>query len=163
MLKAGCKSNFKSDFLKRNRMKLMRLAGQAASLLLASTLSISALAELVVEEGYVRKPIPGRSMSAAFMTVRNTGTEDFVVTSACLEGAESVEIHTHSHDDGVMRMRQLHELTIKAGEAVTLEPGGLHLMIFGIKELPESPELNLCNAEYQCFSTSLSIQSLVNK
>ena len=144
-------------------MKFMRLVGQAASVLLASTLSMSVLAELVVEEGYVRKPIPGRSMSAAFMTIRNTGTEDFILTSACLEGAESVEIHTHSHDDGVMRMRQLHELTIKAGDSVTLEPGGLHLMVFGIKELPESPELNLCNTEYQCFSVNLATKSLVNK
>jgi copper(I)-binding protein len=144
-------------------MKLIRLVGQAASLLLASTLSASVLAELVVEEGYVRKPIPGRSMSAAFMTVRNTGAEDFVLTSATLEGTGSVEIHTHTHDDGVMRMRQLHELTIKAGDAVILEPGGLHLMIFGIKELPESPELNLCNAESQCFSVKLSTQSLVEK
>ena len=144
-------------------MKLIRLVGQAASLLLASTLSTSVLAELVVEEGYVRKPIPGRSMSAAFMTVRNTGAEDFVLTSATLVGTGSVEIHTHTHDDGVMRMRQLHELTIKAGDAVTLEPGGLHLMIFGIKELPESPELNLCNAESQCFSVKLSTQSLVEK
>jgi copper(I)-binding protein len=144
-------------------MNLMRLVSQTASILLASTLSISVLAELVVEEGYVRKPIPGRSMSAAFMTVRNTGAEDFILTSACLEGAESVEIHTHSHDDGVMRMRQLHELTIKAGDSVTLEPGGLHLMVFGISELPESPELNLCNTENQCFSVSLSTRSLVNK
>lgn len=144
-------------------MKLMRLVGQTASLLLASTLSISVLAELVVEEGYVRKPIPGRSMSAAFMTIRNTGAENFILTSAELEGSESVEIHTHTHDNGVMRMRQINELAIKAGEAVTLEPGGLHLMIFGIKEFPESPQLNLCNAEKKCFSTKLSIQSLVKK
>jgi len=141
----------------------MGLIRQAASIVLVSTLSFASVAELVVEEGYARKPIPGRSMSAAFMTIRNTGVEDFVLTSACLEGADSVEIHTHSHVDGVMRMRQLHELTIKAGEAVTLEPGGMHLMLFGIKELPEQPELNLCNAEKQCFSARLSTQSLVSK
>jgi len=141
----------------------MGLIRQAASIVLVSTLSFASVAELVVEKGYARKPIPGRSMSAAFMTIRNTGVEDFVLTSACLEGADSVEIHTHSHVDGVMRMRQLHELTIKAGEAVTLEPGGMHLMLFGIKELPEQPELNLCNAEKQCFSARLSTQSLVSK
>ena len=147
----------------RVNVKLTGLIGQVASIIVASTLSFASVAELVVEEGYVRDPIPGRSMSAAFMTVRNTGVEDFVITSACLEGADSVEIHTHSHVDGVMRMRQLHELTIKAGEAVTLEPGGMHLMIFGIKEFPEKPELNLCNAEKTCFSARLSTKSLINK
>lgn len=144
-------------------MKLMRIAGKMASLLLASTLSVSVLAELVVEEGYVRKPIPGRSMSAAFMTLRNMATEDFVLTTAKLDGAGSVEIHTHTHDEGVMRMRQIHELVVKSGSSVILEPGGLHLMIFDIKELPENPELTLCNAEQQCFTSVLSTQSLVKK
>lgn len=144
-------------------MKLMRITGKVAGLLLASTLSVSVLAELVVEEGYVRKPIPGRSMSAAFMTLRNLASEDFVLTSAKLDGAGSVEIHTHTHDDGVMRMRQIHELVVKSGSSVILEPGGLHLMIFDIKELPENPELTLCNAEQQCFTSVLSTQSLVKK
>lgn len=144
-------------------MRLMRIAGQVAGLLLASILSMSVLAELVVEEGYVREPIPGRSMSAAFMTIRNTGTEDIILASAKLEGAGSVEIHTHTHDDGVMRMRQIHELVVKSESSVTLKPGGLHLMIFDIKELPENPELTLCSVKQQCFTSVLSTQSLVKK
>tara|TARA_B110001454_G_scaffold38068_1_gene37485 strand:+ start:10914 stop:11348 length:435 start_codon:yes stop_codon:yes gene_type:complete len=144
-------------------MKLTGLVSQAASLLLASTVSLSALAELVVEDGYVRKPIPGRSMTAAFMTLRNTGIENFVLTSASLEGADKVEIHTHTHYNGVMRMRQIHELKVEAGKAVILEPGGLHLMIFGITQLPEKPLLELCDAEKQCFTTRISSQSLVKK
>ena len=141
----------------------MSLIGQVASIVVASALSLTSVAELVVEEGYVRTPIPGSSMSVAFMTIRNTSAEDFVLTSACLEGADSVEIHTHSHVDGLMSMRQLHELTINAGESVTLATGGLHLMVFGIKDLPKNPELNLCNAEKTCFSARLSTKSLINK
>jgi copper(I)-binding protein len=125
-------------------------------------LSTSVLAELVVEDGYVRKPIPGRSMSAAFMSIKNIGKEDVVVKTAAIVGAKSVEIHTHSHVDGIMRMRQLHELTIKAGEAVVLEPGGLHLMVFGIQQLPEMPELTLCD-EFKCSQFPLSVRSLVQK
>jgi copper(I)-binding protein len=102
-------------------------------------------------------------MTAAFMTLNNTGAEKFVLTSAYLEGAGSVEIHTHTHDNGVMRMRQIHELTVNAGESVVLEPGGLHLMIFGIKQLPENPELKLCNEHKQCFNTRIKTQSLVKK
>ena len=102
-------------------------------------------------------------MSAAFMTINNTGKEDVVLKTASIEGAKSVEIHTHSHKDGVMRMRQLHELSIKAGEAVVLEPGGLHLMIFGIKVLSENPQLILCDELNQCSQFPLSMRSLVQQ
>lgn len=135
----------------------MRLLATVAAFLL----STSVLAELVVEEGYLRKPIPGRSMSAAFMTINNTGTADVILKTAAIDGAKSVELHTHSHKDGVMRMRQLHELTIKAGAAVVLEPGGLHLMIFGIKKLPEVPQLTLCDELNQCAKFPLEIRNLV--
>jgi copper(I)-binding protein len=115
----------------------------------------------VVEEGYVRKPIPGRTMSAAFMAISNTGKDDVVLKTAAIEGANSVEIHTHTHKDGVMRMRQIHELTINAGKAVVLEPGGLHLMLFGIKTLPENPKLTLCDELDQCTQFTLSTRHLV--
>jgi copper(I)-binding protein len=128
----------------------------------AFLLSTSVLAELVVEDGYIRKPIPGRSMSAAFMSINNTGTEDVVLKTAAIAGAKSVEIHTHSHVDGVMRMRQLYELSIEAGETVVLEPGGLHLMVFGIQQLSEAPELTLCD-ELKCSQFPLSVRSLVQK
>jgi copper(I)-binding protein len=132
------------------------------TMIVAFLLSTSVFAELVVEEGYVRKPIPGRSMSAAFMSIKNTGKADVVLKTAAIEGAKSVEIHTHSHKGGVMRMRQLHELTIEAGKTVVLEPGGLHLMVFGIQQLPEAPELTLCD-ELKCSQFPLSVRSLVQK
>jgi hypothetical protein len=131
------------------------------SAVLVSMISWSVSAELVVGDGYVREPIPGRSMSAAFMSISNSGKDDIVLTSVSLEGAGSVEIHTHSHQDGVMRMRQLHELTIKAGETVVLEPGGMHLMIFAIKQLSEQPKLQLCDQQAQCYSSVLKLKSLV--
>lgn len=131
------------------------------TLILAFLLSSSVLAELVVEEGYVRKPIPGRSMSAAFMTINNVGKDDVLLKTAAIDGAKSVEIHTHTHKDGVMRMRQLHELMIKAGESIVLEPGGLHLMVFGITKLPDNPQVTLCDAANQCAKFPLAVRKLV--
>lgn len=140
---------------------MKQLAKNFITLLILSGLSSASLAQLVVSEGYVRKPIPGRSMSAAFMTISNTSAQDIVLTKARIEGARSVEIHTHSHKDGVMRMRQLHELTISAGESVSLAPGGLHLMVFGISQLPLEPKLELCDQEGHCYSSNLELRSLV--
>jgi copper(I)-binding protein len=137
---------------------------QSASFLIifsAFLLSSSVFAELLVEEGYVRKPIPERSMSAAFMTINNTGAADVVLKTAAIEGTQNVEIHTHTHKEGIMRMRQVHELVIKAGSAVVLAPGGLHLMMFGIEKLPENPQLTLCDELNNCSTVSLSVRDLV--
>ena len=142
-----------------NKFQTVRLITLLSGLLLGACVS----AELVVEDGFVRKPIPGRSMSAAFMTISNTGTEDIVIKTAAIDGANNVEIHTHSHQDGVMRMRQLHALEIKSGQSVSLEPGGLHLMIFGIKTLPENPNLTLCDDAKRCYQFPLTVRNLVKR
>lgn len=136
---------------------------QILALILLLTLAPFSLAELVVSENYIRKPIPGRSMSAAFMAISNISKQDVIVTKASIEGARSVEIHTHSHKDGVMRMRQIHELLIPAGETVELKPGGLHLMVFGIKDLPTAPMLSLCDQQETCYRSPLKVRSLVKK
>lgn len=142
-----------------NKHQTARLITFISGLLIATIAS----AELVVEEGFVRKPIPGRSMSAAFMSIRNTGVEDVVIKTAKIEGAKSVEIHTHSHQNGVMRMRQLHSLEIKSGQVVSLEPGGLHLMVFGIQALPEQPSLTLCDDTKRCYQFTLAVRDLVKR
>jgi copper(I)-binding protein len=36
--------------------------------------------------------------------------------------------------DGMMRMRQLDSIEIKAKQRIVLQPSGLHLMIFGVKK-----------------------------
>ena len=107
----------------------------------SALVSISAIADaVVVNDPYVREPVPGRSMSAAFMTLTNTSNELQRLVSVSAPWASSIEIHTHLHEDGVMKMRQIDSLEVPAGESVTLEPGGLHLMLFGL-ETPLTNEL----------------------
>jgi copper(I)-binding protein len=45
-----------------------------------------------------------------------------------------VEIHEMSMEGDVMRMRQITALPLPAGEAVTLKPGGFHIMLTGLKQ-----------------------------
>lgn len=135
-----------------------------AALLIGLLAQISLVqAELIIEDGYIRAPLPGRYMSAAFMTLKNTGEQDIVLKTASIQGAGLVEYHTHSHKDGVMRMRQIHELTVPAGEKVVLEPGGLHLMVFKIGQLPAQPYLSVCDSNNQCWDQKLEKQDLVKR
>lgn len=132
-----------------------------ASILLLQ--SYASVAEVLVEDGYIRKPLPGRYMSAAFLTLKNNGDQDVVFASASLQGAGLVEFHTHTHVDGVMRMREIPELVVPAKGETILEPGGKHLMVFKIGQLPKNPMLSLCDANDVCVDTKLEARDLVKR
>ena len=85
----------------------------------------------VVEPHMLELP-PVQRNGAMYMTLKNHGERDHVLVAAHTGEARAVELHTHVNDDGVMRMRQLGQVEIPAGQTVRFEPGGLHLMVLGL-------------------------------
>ena len=72
---------------------------------------------------------------AAFMLIQNRGATDDILLGGETEVAQVVEVHEMAEADGVMEMRPLTEgLTIPAGGEKTLEPGGYHIMLIGLRE-----------------------------
>lgn len=75
------------------------------------------------------------SMGAAYFTITNNGDEADRLVSVTTDMAEAVEIHEVTMDNNVMEMSPLHDgLEIPAGEEVSLEPSGYHIMLIGITE-----------------------------
>ena len=64
----------------------------------------------------------------------STGAEDTALVAARSPVSEVVELHTHREENGVMRMRQVEKIELPAGETITLKPGGLHVMLIGLKQ-----------------------------
>jgi copper(I)-binding protein len=87
-----------------------------------------------VTGAYVRAVPPGQANSAAFMGLVNGSGEDRALIGAESTGAEVVELHTHVAEDGMMKMRRLQRIELPAGRTVSLAPGGLHIMLIGLKE-----------------------------
>ncbi|MBY4677678.1 copper chaperone PCu(A)C [Marinobacterium arenosum] len=100
----------------------------------AMLLSASALAEVQVEGAYARAMPPGQANSAAFMVLKNHADTPVALIDGSSNVADKVELHIHSHDNGVMRMRQVEKIEISAHGETVLQPGGLHLMLLGLKE-----------------------------
>ena len=71
---------------------------------------------------------------AGFMTIRNTGTTPDRLVAARSPVARVMELHTHIREGDVMRMRPVPAIELPAGQAVTLAPGGLHLMLIGLTQ-----------------------------
>jgi len=89
-------------------------------------------ADVEVKAPYVRAVPPGQSNSAAFMQLYNQGA-DVALVSARSKVAQNVELHTHTQDEGVMRMRRIDQIELPAQQQVTLKPGGLHIMLIGLQ------------------------------
>jgi copper(I)-binding protein len=87
---------------------------------------------VAIMDNWVRANAPGQKVGAAYMTLLSA--QDSTMIKAEADIAESVEIHSMSMENGVMKMRMLEELPLKAGKAEKLAPGGFHLMLFDLKK-----------------------------
>lgn len=96
---------------------------------LAANLQLQA-AEVQITNSTVRQPLPGRTVSAGYFTIHNSGSEAVSLVAATSPWFGKVELHQHSYIDGMMRMERVERIEIAPRQTVHLQPGGLHLMLF---------------------------------
>lgn len=83
----------------------------------------------------------GMAVTAGFVTITNTGSDDDRLISVSTGFAGKSELHTMAVENGIMKMRPLADgIIIPAGESVTLKPGELHLMFMKLTETPQIGE-----------------------
>ncbi len=85
-----------------------------------------------VTHAYVNSAPPAVKVTAGFFELRNSGSVTITLTAISSPVAEKVELHQSASVDGRMTMRQLISLDIAPSEKVKLEPGGMHLMVWGL-------------------------------
>lgn len=73
------------------------------------------------------------SNSAAYMVIKNSGGEADRMLSAEADVAEAVELHISEMKEEVMTMHQVDGVDIPARGQAELKPGGLHVMLIGLK------------------------------
>lgn len=105
----------------------------AALLALASTIVLAAN-PISIENAWARAVPPNMKNSAAFMLLKNTSDEARAAVSASSNVSDRTELHSHTNDNGVMRMRQVERIDIPAGGSAVLEPGGYHVMLIGLRQ-----------------------------
>lgn len=100
----------------------------------------------IVSEAWVRETPPGKTVTAAYLTIENRDHEaDFLLAADCAV-AGLVELHTMKVEGDQMKMEKLEKIEIRPHEKTRLAPGGLHVMLFDLKRpLPagETVELKL--------------------
>ena len=108
----------------------------AVTLFSLAVLAGPALADgpMAVTAAWARAGAPSAKAGAAFLTVTNGGSASDRLIAAETPVADKAELHTHMMDNGVMKMRPVDGIDVAPGTPVTLKPGGLHVMLLGLKQ-----------------------------
>jgi copper(I)-binding protein len=106
------------------------------ALIICSASAFAGLAadDIQIDNAYARAVPPGQPNSASFMTLTNRSDSDHAIIAGLSSVSSIVQLHTHTNDNGIMKMRQIERIVIPAGKTVELKPGGLHIMLMNLQK-----------------------------
>lgn len=84
-----------------------------------------------VSDASVRATAPGQESAAVRFSITSKKEARLVAIASPAAGA--VEIHSMTHENGVMKMRAIEFLPLPAGKLVKLGAGGNHVMLLNLK------------------------------
>lgn len=112
----------------------------AASTLLLTAISMSPgiaetvrKGEIAIDDVWARASIGASRPAAAYLTIRNEGSEPEVLARIESSVSAMAEVHEMTMTDGIARMGPAGAVQIPAGTEVVLKPGGLHVMLMKLK------------------------------
>ncbi|MEH6564275.1 MAG: copper chaperone PCu(A)C [Halopseudomonas sp.] len=89
---------------------------------------------LHIDHPWARALPPVAETGAAYLTIINRGEQADTLLAATTPVADKVEIHEHLHEQGLMKMQQVEEVSIAPGARLAFQPGEYHLMLFNLKQ-----------------------------
>lgn len=115
---------------------------------------------VTVRDGYVRLPPPG-SPAAAYFTLINAGADRVLMDADC-DCAGMTMIHETVEQEGMARMRHVDAAALPRGGALTLKPGGMHVMLMRLQaplKLGDKVSLTLRFADGDTLAIVLPVES----
>ena len=90
-----------------------------------------------VQNAWIRETPPGTDVAALYMEIVNNGPTDRII-SIETPVSRNVEFHdTVISDDGTGKMVRLENPEVPAKGKLSFLPGGKHIMLIGLNELPK--------------------------
>lgn len=108
------------------------LAGLALAAALAA--APAAAGELAVTGAWSRSTPPGAKVGVVYFTLGNDTKKSDRLLKLSTPVAAGVEVHRTEVLDGIARMREVAVLHVDAGQTLEFEPGGLHVMLTGLRQ-----------------------------
>ena len=105
------------------------------ALAVATLVAAPALADqLTITDAWSRTTPPGATVGVVYFKLHNdTGKSDRLLKLKT-PVADRVEVHRTEIVEGMARMREVSVLHVAAGEKLEFVPGGMHVMLMGLKK-----------------------------
>ena len=85
---------------------------------------------LFIDNAWIAEAPPISKVMVAYMSIKNTGSEDLEIIHAESDVYSSIEFHETIHEDDMARMIRHDSLQIDANSSIELKRDGPHLMLF---------------------------------
>ena len=100
---------------------------------------------LIISDAWVRATPPGKMMTAGYASLENVSKDVITITGVSAQIAGHTSLHETRIERDRSTMRPVAELSIEAGERVSLTPGGLHIMLMKLSEpLTDGQSIDIC-------------------
>lgn len=110
----------------------MKMKKLALAVLCAASWFAPVWAQVKVDGAWARPTVLGQMGGGGFMTLHSERADRLLGGTTPL--AERFELHSMTMQGDVMQMRQVDAIALPAGQKVELKPGGLHVMLIGLKQ-----------------------------
>jgi hypothetical protein len=104
-----------------------KLLGCAVALLLSSSIYAG---DIQIENAWARATAPGQDSAMVDLTITSKRAATLVSISST--ASKTVELHSMTHENGMMKMREVKTMALPAGKPINLGERGYHLMLIGL-------------------------------
>ncbi|UVK53256.1 copper chaperone PCu(A)C [Mesorhizobium sp. AR02] len=114
-------------------MKTIYAALMLALGLLVAGSAVAGSNQVVVEKAWARATPKMAVTGGGYLTVTNHGPGEDRLLEVTSPVAEKIQFHTMTIDNGVAKMTRLLTIELQPGVPVVFKPGGIHMMLLGLK------------------------------
>ncbi|MFZ2541521.1 MAG: copper chaperone PCu(A)C [Gallionella sp.] len=133
-----------------------------AALLLSTSVNAG---DIQVEGAWSRATAPGQDVASVDLSITSKHPARLLGVSST--ASSTAEMHSMTHENGVMKMREVEEIELPAGERVSLGERGYHLMLLGLKtplkvgeSIPLTLTIKVANNRTSKVKTKAAVKSL---
>lgn len=130
--------------MRKLTLEILAAAGLTLAAILALAPGVLA-SDVMVMNAFARaSATPQASSAVAYVTLENYGAEADQLLSIATDQAAAAHLHDTKTVDGIASMTPVESLDLAAGQTLAMKPGGLHIMLVGLKApLQKGSEINL--------------------
>lgn len=89
---------------------------------------------ITIVDPKIRALPPGQKVTAMYMKLKNDSAKNHDLIKVESDISNMIELHTHTNENGVMKMGQVESIPVPANSTAEAKSGSYHVMIMGLQK-----------------------------